>query len=75
MTILAREKVIKALKGGDRIMVTHPSPDKASDRMAYTLVEAGRSVGARTFSALRHNLAPMSDGLFGDSQTYGWGGQ
>jgi hypothetical protein len=74
MTQATEAQVIAALEEGDRIMVTHPDPDKPSEKTRYSLVEASRNVGVRTFKKLVSGgcIRPVLDGLFGDSQTYEW---
>lgn len=41
MRRLSAERAVLALQKGDRIMVTHPDPMKATDRTTYALVSGG----------------------------------
>ena len=68
------EKAADALRGGDRLMVTHPNPNKFSEKTVYALVSTGKSVILPAYRKLVPNLAPVADGLFGAdmSQTYAW---
>lgn len=82
--MISYDECIRRLTDGDRLMVTRPRPDIASDKTTYGLVECGKNVGARTFSKLMAGnvdpetklnipiIEPVSDGLFPDiaSQTY-----
>lgn len=73
--MISMDETVRALRDGDRIMVTHPRPDIASDRITYGLVLSGKTVGSRTFHKLQQagNLTPVGDGLLSDvSQTLGW---
>lgn len=70
---LTYEQAVAAITGGDRLMITHPDPSKATDRTSYGLVVSGKNIGLRTYRKLAPDLIPVSDGLFGDdgaSQTY-----
>lgn len=51
-------------------MITHPNPEKPSEKITYGLVRSGKNVGLRTY----RNLVPVEDGLFGSdiSQTFAW---
>lgn len=71
---LSYQKAREALDAGDRLMVTHPDPNKATDRTIYALVSSGKTISAPAYRKLYDNLAPMADGLFGTaiSQTYSW---
>ena len=73
---LAFAKVVEALKGGDAIMVSHPSPMRATDEKTYGLLRLGKNVGARNFAKLKDKIAPAGDGLFPEesSQTFVWKG-
>lgn len=72
---LTYDQTIAALQSGDRIMVAHPSPDKATDKITYGMVDSGKNIGARVFRKLLDNkkIAPFRDGPFSDGcgQTYG----
>lgn len=63
-----------ALRGGDRLMVTHPNPLKPDERITYGLVTAGQRVSIHAYRSLvrGQHLAPCGDGLLGDSQTFEW---
>jgi hypothetical protein len=69
---LTYAQTVDALKGGDRIGVTYPRPDVASERVSYFLVSSGRSVRSTAFRKLHSEgrLTPSGDGLFGDSQSF-----
>lgn len=60
--------------GGDRLMVTHPDPNKAAERTIYALASSGKTVSLPAYRKLAPNLAAVPDGLFGAdmSQTYCW---
>lgn len=70
------QQAVNALRGGDRLMVTHPDPSKASEKTVYALVRSGRTVSLPAYRKLVDNLAPVPDGLFGTdmSQTFEWRG-
>ncbi|MCJ8139586.1 hypothetical protein [Falsirhodobacter halotolerans] len=55
-------------------MITHPNPEKPSEKTTYGLVRSGKNVGLRTYRKLVDNLVPVNDGLFGGdiSQTFAW---
>lgn len=65
---------VAAMRAGDILMVTHPSPNKANDAAAYELVKCGKRVGVRAYRKMLDNLRPRNDGPFGCdmSQTFEW---
>jgi hypothetical protein len=64
--------VLKALRDGERVLVTHPDAFKAGEKASCTLTPSGRTVGVRCFRAILEDLRPVGDGLFGAeiSQSY-----
>lgn len=73
MRQLTKSAVLDALRAGDRVMVTHPDPLRATDDVRYSLVQRGRAIGKRTWAELQPDLVPINDGLFpeiGGGQTY-----
>ncbi len=67
------DETLKRLGGGDRIMVTHPNPEKKAEKISYGLVNAGLTVSAFAYRKLLPDLEPVADGLFGadeGSQTF-----
>lgn len=71
---MKQSEIIERLRGGDRVMITHPDPEKVSDTRRYGLVKAGVNIGVRNFRAIFDDLRPCADGLFGTdgSQTFEW---
>lgn len=64
------ESMMAALAQGDRLQLTRLHDPKPED--IYSLVDSGRRVNANAaHKAIRlGQLAPVKDGLFGDSQTW-----
>lgn len=64
----------QALRGGDRLMITHPDPNLATGKTVYGLVGSGKTISATAYRKLRPNLRAARDGLFGEemSQTFEW---
>jgi hypothetical protein len=54
-------------------MVTHPNPERKTEKISYGLVVAGLTVSAVAYRKLLPDLIPAADGLFGadhGSQTF-----
>ncbi len=78
--MISFDECLRRLRDGDRIMITHPRPDIASDKIAYGFVDCGKNIGARNFAKLNAPrepegepwIEPVQDGLFAeaDSQTF-----
>ena len=64
----SRQAVLDALRAGDALAVQHDFFDPEGDR--WFLVKAGRRVSKRTVAALKDQLVPVGDGMFGTSQSY-----
>ena len=64
---LGLAKTKAALEAGDRIMVTHPNPEKVAQKISYGLAGAGKVVSAIAFRRLLRDgeIAPVPDGFFG----------
>lgn len=74
MARVGYDVALAALAAGDRVMVTHPDPMKATDKASYALVRGGVSLTATTFRKLADRLEPVrEEALFQDeapAQTY-----
>lgn len=71
---LGYKKAVEELRGGARLMITHPDLRRPDSKPIYGLLPSGRQVSEAAFRKMKPLLHPCADGLFGAeiSQTFEW---
>lgn len=70
--IRTKDTLIQTLQGGAHVRETriHEPVDKS----VWVIAETGETVSLTALKAVKGSLSPLTDGLFGEAQTYAWAG-